>query len=249
MSNKTTSAPRLFIGTSGWNYKDWKEDFYAGVPQKRWLAHYASRFNSVEVNATFYRQLQEKTYHKWLESTPEGFCFVIKGSRYVSHIKRLKEPGESVLKQRDNIAPLQPRLAAVLWQLPAKLEKDLGRLKDFLALLNREWGQARHAIEFRNETWFEEEVAELLQAHNVANCLSDAPNWPLWDRITSDVAYVRLHGHTELYRSPYTEEQLAAWAELARQWLEQGKVVYFYFDNTDSGAAPKNAARLQEMLT
>ena len=248
MSNHSADRPRLFIGTSGWNYKDWKEGFYSGVPQKKWLSHYAGRFNSVEVNATFYRQLQEKTYRNWLESTPGSFFFVIKGSRYVSHIKRLKEPEGSILKQRDNIAPLQPKLAGVLWQLPAKLEKDLGRLRDFLAVISREWGQTPHALELRNETWFDEEVAGLLEEHNVANCLSDAPSWPLWDRITSDVAYVRLHGHTELYRSAYTEEQLRAWADRARQWLEQGKTVHFYFDNTDSGAAPENAARLRELL-
>lgn len=249
MSIGENNGKPLFIGTSGWNYKNWKEDFYQGVPQKNWLAHYASRFNSVEVNATFYRQLKPETYEKWLAHTPQSFSFVLKGTRYVTHIKRLKDPGESILKQRENTSPLQPRLAALLWQLPANLEKDVNKLKGFAGALAENWPEARHVIEFRNSSWFSQEVAAILQEHGLGNCLSDAPHWPMWEKIISGLAYVRLHGDTELYRSEYTEEQLAGWASKARQWLSQGCAVFFFFDNTDSNHAPKNALRLREMLS
>jgi len=248
MSNAAASGSRLFIGTSGWNYKNWKDDFYKGVPQKRWLQHYATRFDSVEVNATFYRQLKEDTYRKWMSETPELFFFAVKGTRYVTHIKRLKDSEESVLKQRDNVDPLLPRLGAVIWQMPASLHKDVERLRDFAAILSRNWSHTPHAVEFRHESWFDEEVAGILRQHGLANCLSDAPDWPMWDIVTSETAYVRLHGHTELYRSEYSEEDLAQWAERVRAWMEQGRTVHIYFDNTDGNHAFRNALRLREML-
>lgn len=238
---------QLFLGTSGWNYKAWKDAFYAGVPQKRWLAHYAERFNSVEVNATFYRQLQEKTYRKWLESTPEGFCFAIKGSRYVTHVKRLKEPQESVQKQRANIAPLQEKAAAVLWQLPGTMEYSTERLKGLLQALDA-WPEVRHALEMRHASWFNPEAAQLLERHNTAVCLSDAPSWPRWDAVTADMVYVRLHGNRELYHSEYTQDELHSWAEAVQGWLGEGLTVHIYFDNTDAGHAPSNALTLREIL-
>ncbi len=241
------SESRLFIGTSGWNYKNWKNDFYQGVPQKKWLSHYASIFNSVEVNATFYRGLKPSTYEKWLQETPQEFCFVIKGSRYITHIKRLKAGRDSILKQRDNVAPLQARLAAVLWQLPANLGKDVPRLKHFAGELAECWPQTNHVLEFRNSSWFDEDIAGLMQDYHLINCLSDAPDWELWPRVTAGQAYVRLHGHTQLYRSKYTEDELAAWANGARQWLDQGHRVFFFFDNTDNNHAFSDARRLQEL--
>jgi uncharacterized protein YecE (DUF72 family) len=248
MSN-ADQPKRLSIGTSGWNYKNWKEDFYQGVPQKRWLEHYASRFDSVEVNATFYRQLKEDTYSKWMRQTPESFSFAVKGTRFVTHVKRLKDPEESVLKQRDNVAPLFPRLDAVIWQLPASLQKDAARLRDFAESLSRNWSHTPHAVEFRHESWFDEEVARILKENGLANCLSDAPDWPMWDRVTSNLVYVRLHGHTELYRSEYSESDLGQWAERIRRWLDQGNAVRVYFDNTDGNHAFRNAFRLREMLS
>jgi uncharacterized protein YecE (DUF72 family) len=248
MSNAAEQRRRLYIGTSGWNYKNWKDDFYKGVPQKKWLQHYASQFDSVEVNATFYRQLKEDTYRKWLDETPESFTFAIKGTRYATHVKRLKNPEDSILKQRDNVAPLEPKLCAVIWQLPAAQHKDVDRLRDFAESLSRNWPHTAHTVEFRHESWFDEEVASLLEENGLANCLSDAPDWPMWDRVISGVAYVRLHGHTELYRSEYSEEDLARWAERIRGWLGQGKSVHVYFDNTDGNHAFRNGFRLREML-
>lgn len=238
---------QIHIGPSGWNYREWRDDFYAGVPQRRWLAHCAERFGAIEVNGTFYRLVRAETCERWRDETPEGFVFACKGSRYATHQKRLKEPGEPVGRQRDNLAPLANKLAAMLWQLPARMERDDARLDGFLAALG-DWPGVRHAIEFRHESWFDDAVAERLSRAGVAVCLSDSPDWPMWERVTTDLVYVRLHGHTELYRSAYRRDHLARWADSAREWLRDGRTVHIYFDNTDGGAAPRDALTLREMI-
>lgn len=237
----------LFIGSSGWNYKSWKNDFFQGVVQKKWLEHYSSKFNAVEVNATFYRLLKENVLQGWKDRTPDEFYFAIKGSRYTTHTKRLKDPRESIQKQQENLSPLRDRIKAVLWQLPGSMQKDPERLEGFLQALQT-WPEHRHAIEFRHTSWFDSETAGLLQEYNCANCISDAADWPMWDQVTSDLAYVRLHGNTETYVSSYTEQELQKWAERIQSWLQQGKCVHVYFDNTDGTAAPRNALRLKELL-
>jgi len=248
LSTSGCEGAGLLIGTSGWFYKIWKDDFYEGVAQKRWLSHYASRFNSVEVNATFYRLQKPATYEKWLGQTPDSFCFTVKGSRFVTHIKRLKDTKDSIIKQKDNLEILLPRLAAVVWQLPGNMEKDLSRLEDFAASLSIHWPRNHHVMEFRNSSWFDQDVAGLLDKYNLANCLSDSPNWHMWEMTLSGLAYVRLHGHTELYRSEYTEKQLSSWAGKAGHWKDQGLKVFIFFDNTDENHAWNDALRLKEML-
>jgi uncharacterized protein YecE (DUF72 family) len=239
---------KLRIGTSGWNYKAWKDTFFRGVKQKEWLEHYTTRFNAVEVNATFYRLLKENVLQGWLSRTPAEFRFAVKGSRYISHTKRLNDPLEPVRRQRDNLDPLRERIGAVIWQLPASMEKNLQRLQDFLRVLRDEWSWAPHAFEFRHASWFDREVADMLEQHSMAVCISDAADWPMWDEVAGDMAYVRLHGNRETYQSEYTEQELRQWADRARGWLSDGKTVHFYFDNTDAGAAPRNALRLRELL-
>lgn len=243
----STANSELFIGTSGWNYKSWKNDFFQGVVQKKWLEHYTSKFNAVEVNATFYRLLKENVLQGWKQRTPQGFFFAMKGSRYTSHTKRLKDPGEAIQKQRDNLSAIQEKIKAVLWQMPGSLQKDLDRLRTFLQSLEN-WPEVRHVLEFRHTSWFDSEVAKLLQDYNCGNCISDAADWPMWDQVTSDIAYLRLHGNTKTYVSSYTEKELQNWAKQAQIWLQEGKSVHVYFDNTDGGAAPRNALRLMELL-
>jgi uncharacterized protein YecE (DUF72 family) len=239
--------PQLYIGTSGWNYKEWKESLYQGVPQKRWLEHYASQFESVEINATFYRLLKENTVRSWTERTPEGFAFAAKGSRYTTHTKRLNEPEQSVVKQKQNLDPLQGKLQAMCWQLPASLSKDMSRLQAFAQALGA-WPECGHSIEFRDTSWFDEETAECLARHNLAACISDAADWPRWDRVTADLVYIRLHGNRATYQSAYTRDELQSWAESIQAWLAQGLEVHVYFDNTDSGAAVENAFALRSLL-
>jgi uncharacterized protein YecE (DUF72 family) len=240
-------AGKAYIGTSGWNYKSWRNGFYGDTPQKRWLRFCAERFSAIEVNGTFYRLQEKSTFKKWRDETPKDFVFAIKGHRYVTHNKKLLDVGEVVIRCRESASPLGDRLAAVVWQLPAFLKKDMQRLEKFVKTL-RHWKSTRHAIEFRHKSWFDDEVAECLDRHAVAVCMSDAPDWPMWDRVTTDLVYIRLHGHTRKYASSYSKAALEKWAMRIRHWLGENRAVHVYFDNDAEGAAPKNALTLLEML-
>ena len=240
-------AGKAYIGTSGWNYKGWRHSFYGDTPQKQWLRFCAEHFTSIEVNSTFYRLQEKSTFKKWRDETPKGFPFAIKGHRYVTHNKKLLDVEQSVIRCRELASPLGKRLAAVVWQLPAFLKKDIERLEKFVKNLQR-WKSTRHAIEFRHKSWFDDEVAECLERHAVAICMSDAPDWPMWDRVTTDVVYIRLHGHTRKYASSYSKPALGKWATRTQRWLEENRAVHVYFDNDAEGAAPRNALTLLEML-
>src|SRR5207245_1036223 len=207
---------KVYIGTSGWNYKSWRHSFYGDTPQKQWLWFCAESFTAIEVNVTFYRLQKKTTYKKWRENTPAGFTFSIKGHRYVTHNKKRLNVEGPVIRCRESASPLGQRLAAVVWQLPAFLKKNFGRLEDFLEDLHQ-WKSTRHAIEFRHKSWFDDQVAECLKRHRVAVCMSDAPDWPMWDRVTTDLVYIRLHGHTRKYASSYSTPALRKWATRIRR--------------------------------
>ncbi len=238
---------RFYVGTSGWDYPHWRQNFYAGAPRKDWLRLYASRFPAIEVNASFYHLLLRSTFEGWRDKTPASFRFSIKGNRFLTHTKKLKDPAESIAREKERASGLGPKLAAVLWQMPPSLREDLGRLRDFAQALEA-WPETRHVLEFRNRDWFTCEVADCLGQRRLANCLSDAADWPLWEAVTTDFVYLRLHGHERTYASPYTAAQLGGWARRARHWLEEDRDVHVYFDNDALGAAPADAARLLEML-
>jgi uncharacterized protein YecE (DUF72 family) len=237
----------LSVGTSGWNYPDWRSGFYKGVPQRRWLAHCAARFTGIEVNATFYRTMTASAFARWLSETPDGFPFALKGSRLVTHLKRLHDVDAALADVRASFAAMGGRLACVLWQLPPGLGKDIGRLRAFAEALSG-WKETRHAVEFRNDSWFDAETARLLDDFDLANCISDAPRWPMWEKATGGLAYVRLHGHEQLYVSEYGTSGLRPWARKIARWLAAGLAVHVYFDNTDGGAAPADATLLLRML-
>ena len=238
---------RAYIGTSGWNYKSWREGFYGQTPQNQWLLFCSQRFTGLEVNGTFYRLQEKSTFEKWRDQTPKDFCFAIKGHRYVTHNKKLLDAEEPVIRCRESASPLGERLAAVVWQLPAFLKKDTDRMEKFLGAL-RHWKTTRHAIEFRHKSWFDDEVAECLKRHAAAVCMSDAPDWPMWEEVTTDLVYIRLHGHTQKYASSYSKRSLRKWAARIRRWLDENRTVHVYFDNDAEGAAPQNALTLLEML-
>ncbi|MFZ0916142.1 MAG: DUF72 domain-containing protein [Candidatus Udaeobacter sp.] len=240
-------AGKAYIGTSGWNYKSWRNGFYGDRPQKEWLRFCAEHFPAIEVNGTFYRLQEKSTFQKWRDETPKHFVFAIKGHRYVTHNKKLLGAEEAVIRCRESASPLGRRLAAVVWQLPAFLKKNFGRLEQFLEDL-QQWKSTRHAIEFRHKSWFDDEIAECLERHKVAVCMSDAPDWPMWDRVTTDLVYIRLHGHTRKYASSYSKAALEKWAMRIRHWLGEKRGVHVYFDNDAEGAAPRNALTLLEML-
>lgn len=231
---------QVFVGTSGWTYDFWRDDFYAGVPRRAWLAHYATQFNAVEVNATFYHALRPTVLQGWHAQTPPQFRFCLKAHRWVTHVERLRVGAEAIARERARAAPLGHKLGAVLWQLPHTLGIDLARLQHFAQLL-RAWPGVRHAIEFRERSWFVDDVAACLSAHGIAAVQSDAADWPLWRAVTADFVYVRLHGHAITYVSRYAPRMLARWAERIAAWRAQDHDVYVFFDNTDAGHAPSDA--------
>ena len=238
---------QLYIGTSGWSYQHWKNCFYNGITQKNWLKFYATHFSAVEINGTFYRLQSPDTFSRWLDETPATFRFALKAHRYLTHNKKLLDPESSVLIEKNHALALKEKLSAVLWQLPATLHKDLPRLNLFLQAL-QQWPEVRHIVEFRHRSWFDDETAACLAQTAIANCLSDANDWPLWERVTTDLVYIRLHGHTRTYASSYNAPELAQWAERIVQWLKQRKQVHVYFDNDAECAAPFNALELKSLF-
>ncbi len=238
---------QAFIGTSGWNYKGWKDGFYEGRPQREWLAFCAERFSSVEINGTHYRLQSPETFRKWKEQTPTGFCFTMKGHRYVTHNKKLKDALEPIRLERDRAHAMGAKLKAVVWQLPRSFHKNVERLSDFGEALGH-WRSVRHALEFRHPSWFDDDVTECLSRYRLANCHSDAADWPLWDAVTTDLVYVRLHGSDQTYASPYSDAQLDDWGEKCRRWLAEGRDVHVYFDNDSQGHAPFDAMKLLERV-
>lgn len=218
-----------------------------GVRLKDRLAHTSRMFNSVEVNGSYYRQIARERYVAWNTETPPAFRFAVKGHRYVTHYRRLSDCGDSVRRLREQAGGLGDKLAVVVWQLPATFKRDLGRLDDFLRVL-AQWPETRHALEMRHPSWFIDDVRAKLHEARVASCLSDAPDFPMWDAVTTDLVYVRLHGHTRKYASSYSAAGLARWAARAQGWAAEGRDVYVYLDNDAEGAAIPNAVTLTELL-
>jgi len=256
---------RAWIGTSGYNYAHWEGVFYPeGLPARKWLSYYAQVFPTVELNVTFYRLPQKKTFETWAKTAPEGFAFVLKGSRFITHIKRLKDAEGSIQILFDQSSPLEEKIAAVLWQLPPRFRVDLQRLKAFLRALQESplARRYRHAFEFRDRTWFCDDVYDILQNHNAAIVLAD---WPFQvlahgmrvqdiDReaieapLTANFVYLRRHGPGALFSSNYPERMIRSDAEAIRKWLTEGREVYCFYNNDVAGYAVKNALRLRELV-
>lgn len=240
-------SSKIYIGTSGWNYQHWKPRFYNNIPSSRWLSHCASQFNSIEVNSTFYRLQSEKTFQRWYQQTPDNFRFAIKANRYLTHTKRLRNAEDSIALEKQHAYELGDKLAVVLWQLPGNFSKNINRLSHLIEALET-WDTVRHTIEFRHSSWFDDAVAERLNQHNVAVCQSDAGDWPLWQRVTADFVYIRLHGKPHTYASNYSVTKLEKWASQAKLWLKQKRDVFIYFDNDSEVKAPFNALSLMKLL-
>jgi uncharacterized protein YecE (DUF72 family) len=239
----------LFIGTSGYTYKDWRGLFYPkGVAQKDWLAFFARHYDTVEINATFYRSFPSSVYERWRDVTPEGFCFTLKGPRPVTHDKRLVGVEEEVRAFDEQSRVLGDKRSAMLWQFPpsfANTDETRDHLAHFLTLLPR---GVRQAIEFRHKTWFQDAVYDLLNAQKAGFVINDSSRWAAREVVTGDFAYVRFHGPGKLYASLYTPEQLEAWAKKIRGYLAE-RDVYVYFNNDYGGRALQNANELRAMLT
>jgi uncharacterized protein YecE (DUF72 family) len=238
---------RAYIGTSGWSYEAWRDNFYSGVPRKDWLRYAASRFTALEVNGTFYHQMPVSSYEGWKNATPPDFRFAVKAHRYLTHVKKLGASEESFEQQHEAAAGLGEKLAAILWQIPANLHRDDDRLERFVKLLGL-WPETRHAMEFRHLSWFHDEVAAVLRRNRLAVCQSDSGDWPMWDAVTTNLVYIRLHGRPIPYVSPYSVQELRNWTAKIRRWQRDGREVHVYFDNTDAGNAPHDAIELLRMV-
>lgn len=246
----SAAGGRVRVGTSGWQYDDWRERFYPrDVPRRRWLSHYAERFPTVEINATFYRLPKPTTVQRWHDLAPDGFRFAVKGSRYLTHNKKLRDPADPVATITERLKPLETFHGVWLWQLPPNLHRDVGRLEAFLAALP---GRPGHAVEFRHRSWYTEDVEDALARHNVAWVWLSDGQMPDVAPVTADFVYLRFHGLAEdshlRYRYDYAERELTPWVERLRQAAGKGCDGWVYFNNDAEANAPRNARMLIDLL-
>jgi uncharacterized protein YecE (DUF72 family) len=242
------TAPRpVHIGCSGWSYKDWRGVLYPeGLPATRWLARYAEEFSTVEVNNTFYRLPTIKAVEGWIEETPANFVFTLKISRYLTHVKRLREVPRYSKVFMERVAPLlgDTREGPFLWQLPANFKRDDERLAGALEGLPR----GRHCFEFRHESWFVPEVYDRLRDHGVALVIGDDPERPFQSHeMTADWTLVRFHRGSQGRGGNYSASEIETWARRLRQWRRKTEV-FAYFNNDWQAYAVKNAAKLRDAL-
>jgi uncharacterized protein YecE (DUF72 family) len=234
------------VGCSGWNYRDWRERVYGGASTSRWLELYAERFDTVEVNATFYRLPSRAAVARWVDGSPDGFRFAIKASRYLTHVKRLRELGAGVERFLERIAPLveSPKLGPLLWQLPATFRRDDERLADALERLPA----LDHCFEFRHPSWFADDVFAVLREHGVALVIGDDPARPFQKVVfTAPWTYVRFHRGRRGRRGNYSDAEVREWAHRIRSW-PVGRA-WLYFNNDWEGFAVENALRLRKLLS
>jgi uncharacterized protein YecE (DUF72 family) len=239
--------PKYRIGCSGFLYESWKGAFYPeDLPHKKWLSFYQEKFNAVELNVTFYRLLKKEAFERWYKETPPDFTFCLKGSRFISHVKKLKDV-ELPLSTFFNVtAPLMEKLDVILWQLPPNLKLNIKNLEDFIANLKQY--PVRHVFEFRHKSWLSKRVCKLLSSANIAICMADWPDFINDLPVTADFVYLRRHGEGGNYSTNYTPEQLKHDAKRIKEYLKQGKDVYYYFNNDAFAYAPKNAIELRTIL-
>jgi uncharacterized protein YecE (DUF72 family) len=240
----TTASLR--VGCSGWQYAHWRGDFYpADLPAARWLERYAETFDTVEVNNTFYRLPEAKTFADWARRTPDGFLFAVKASRYLTHMRRLTKPKAPLRLFLGRARRLGDRLGPVLYQLPPRWRANLARLEKFLDALPR---GLRHAVEFRDRSWYADDVFGALAARGVALCVHDHPGSESPRAAVGPFVYVRFHGAGERYGGRYPTRRLASAADWLAKERRGGRDVFAYFNNDGGGHAPRDAVRLRRLL-
>jgi len=267
---KNVMPGKIRIGLSGWSYKEWRGSFYPDdLAQGEELAYAAGRFPTLEINRTFYSLVQGKTMQAWYGGTPYDFRFSVKGSRFITHNKKLaniEDPMERFVES--GLADLRHKLGPILWQLGPNLRFDRGRVERFFLGLPRKLGDRslRHVFEARHETFFVPEMAQLARQHGVALAFSHSSVWPYTEELTAGIVYLRLHGPREVYSSAYSRNELEQWARRIEKWADgsqpedarrisdleppprKGRSVYVYFDNDLGGHAPRQALELINML-
>jgi uncharacterized protein YecE (DUF72 family) len=261
MATRRGRAP--FVGCSGWQYPSWRKAFYpAGLPSSQWLTYYASQFNTLEVNNSFYRLPQASTFAAWRAATPAGFVVSVKASRYLTHLKRLRDPEAPLALFFSRAIALGPRLGPVLYQLPPTLSFDADRLRLFLDALPRttravspadgprhvRGRRIRHVIEFRHASWYRDDVFAWLEEADVSFCLHDMKGSSHTEISSRGVVYVRFHGTEGKYRGSYGDEVLERWGDRLTESLRRGQDVYAYFNNDLDGTAVANARTLRAAI-
>jgi len=241
-----SSRKKIHIGTSGWNYKHWRGNFYPeDLKSSDWFEYYVKHFLTVEINNSFYQLPEKKTFEKWRRSVSENFVFSVKASRYITHMKKLKDPQQPVSNFIYNVKELQDRLGPVLFQLPPRWNMNAERLQAFISQLPDKF---RYTFEFRDDSWWHPDVYKILKDANMALCIFDLAGTLSPKEITADFVYVRLHGPGAAYEGKYNSKTLTGWAGAFSAWEKQGKEIFCYFDNDQKGYAAQNALELAQML-
>ncbi len=245
--SRSNIAPRISIGTSGWHYKHWRGCFYPeDLASSKYLSWYIRHFNTVEINNCFYRLPTESAVESWRRETPPDFCFAVKGSRFLTHMKRLLNAEAGLTTYLDRMEGLREKLGPILFQLPPNWSVNLQRLEEFLDLLPAR--RHRYIFEFRDPSWYTEPVYSLLRRNNVGLCIHDWGAQQSPREITADFTYVRFHGTTGRYGGDYPSDLLEKWADQLFTWGQRLRHVYVYFNNDQGGYAITNAQTLQSLL-
>jgi uncharacterized protein YecE (DUF72 family) len=236
----------IYIGTSGWNYRHWKGTFYpADLPSKNEFAYYTTQFATVELNNSFYHLPSPETFDQWKKASPPGFVFSVKAPRFITHMKKLKTDHTGLEEFLSHVSRLGRKAGPILFQLPPKWKVNLQRLEDFL---NHLPPRRRYTFEFRDSSWYSEEIYELLEKHNCAFCIYHLAHHLSPIEVTADFVYIRLHGPGNKYQGSYSITELKGWATQCRKWVRNGLDVYIYFDNDEAGYAAANAKEFQRLL-
>ncbi|MEW6602290.1 MAG: DUF72 domain-containing protein [Nitrospirota bacterium] len=239
--------PTYRTGCSGFLYDSWRGAFYPeDLPHKKWLSFYMRKFDTVELNVTFYRLLKKEAFERWYKETPPGFRFSLKGSRFITHVKKLKDVELPLSTFFNATAPLLEKLEVILWQLPPNLRLNMKNLEDFVE--NLKPYPVRHVFEFRHKSWLVKKVFNLMSAANIGICMADWPEFINDLPPTADFVYIRRHGEGGSYATNYTPEQLKNDAKKIKEYMKLGKDVYIYFNNDAFAYAPKNAQELKTIL-
>jgi uncharacterized protein YecE (DUF72 family) len=236
---------KIYIGTSGWHYKHWKGTFYpADIRDSLQFEEYRKHFSSVEINNSFYRLPTPETFEIWRKTTQANFIFAVKASRFITHMKKLNLDKQGIKKFFTSVKTLNEKLGVILFQLPPGWKVNAERLKNFIAILPVKY---RYSFEFRDHSWYNDQVYSILKSHNCAFCIYELERHLSPLEVTADFVYVRLHGPGNKYQGSYTPDSLNEWAKRCTNWQKQGKDVFVYFDNDQEGFAAFNALKLQEL--
>jgi len=238
---------KIYIGTSGFSYAHWQKRFYpTDVKSKDFLKYYEKYFKTVEINNTFYRLPIKKSLLNWQDEVAKDFIFSVKASRFITHIKRLKEPKKHLNLFLNRVKHLKPNLGPILFQLPPNWKVDLKRLDNFLKALDKDY---KYAFEFRDRSWIIKDVINLLKKHKVAFCIYDLEGYKTPIEITSNFVYIRLHGPKKAYSGTYSKNTLQKWAKIIKNFQNDKLDTFCYFNNDENAYAVKNAIDLLKIIT